>query len=111
MQIQMELWHLITLLLAFFGCVATFGKVLLSMHSKSLDEKFASQKETFNQRFNTQDREMEKVEARIQAMTERMPNEYVRREDWIRFSATIDAKLDTLHRKLDSMAEKVYARG
>lgn len=122
MPIQLELWHLITLLLAFFACIGGFGKLLLSIYTKGLDERFQSQKDAFDQRLELQEQsrqesreewhdEFEKLEERIRGITERMPNEYVRREDWIRFSATIDAKLDTLHRKLDTMVEKVYARG
>jgi hypothetical protein len=30
MTVNLELWHLITLLIAFFGCVAGFGKLLLA---------------------------------------------------------------------------------
>ena len=41
MKIEMELWHLITLLLAFFGCVGTFGKVLLEMFDKRQAERLA----------------------------------------------------------------------
>lgn len=40
-----------------------------------------------------------------------LPNDYVRREDWIRFSGTIDSKLDSLRTLLDSVREKISARG
>ncbi len=35
-----------------------------------------------------------------------LPIEYVRREDWIRFSATLDAKLDSMR---DEMREEMFA--
>lgn len=41
--------------------------------------------------------------SQIQAM---LPTEYVRREDWIRLSTVIDAKMDSLGDKLDSMIER-----
>lgn len=41
-----------------------------------------------------------------------LPLEYVRREDWIRFSATLDAKLDALREELreeiGAIKEKLY---
>lgn len=43
MKIEIELWHLITLLLAFFGCVAGFGKILLGQIDRRLDERFTAQ--------------------------------------------------------------------
>lgn len=122
MIVELELWHLISLLLAFFGCVAAFGKVLLSQIDRRLEQRFNSQQELLNERFATQerlradtqarwDRDFEDLEKQLRATAERLPNEYVRREDWIRFSATMDAKVDALHRKLDGLLEKVYARG
>lgn len=43
MTVQLELWHLITLLVAFFGCVAGFAKSVLSQIDKRLDERFKAQ--------------------------------------------------------------------
>lgn len=43
MTVQIELWHLVTLLLAFFGCVAGFAKLVLAQMDKRLDERFAAQ--------------------------------------------------------------------
>jgi hypothetical protein len=41
-----------------------------------------------------------------------LPLEYVRREDWIRFSATLDAKLDAMReemrQELGALKEKLY---
>ena len=50
------------------------------------------------------------------AMTElrvNMPLEYVRREDWIRFSGTLDAKLDAMREEvreqIGEVKERLYA--
>ena len=43
MKIEMELWHLILLLLAFFGCVAGFSKVFLTQLETRLKERFVAQ--------------------------------------------------------------------
>ncbi|MEW5763702.1 MAG: hypothetical protein ACOYXN_00475 [Acidobacteriota bacterium] len=42
------------------------------------------------------------LERQILRLEGQLPNEYVRREDWIRFSASIDAKLDRLNEKFDA---------
>lgn len=92
MKIEMELWHLITLLLAFFACVWTFGKALVQQMEKRLDERFAGHDgrlQAIDQHTRNTERELLKLKAEL-------PNEYVRREDWIRFSGSIDTKLDRL---------------
>ena len=40
-----------------------------------------------------------------------LPREYVAREDWIRLSTSIDAKLDALSSKIDRLGERTHARG
>ena len=39
-----------------------------------------------------------------------LPSDYVRREDWIRFGAVIDAKLDTMRRDMESVRERLYGQ-
>lgn len=43
MTLQVEFWNLVMLLVAFFGCVAGFGKILLGQIDRRLDERFAAQ--------------------------------------------------------------------
>jgi chromosome segregation ATPase len=59
----------------------------------------------------------EQIERDVRQLATMLPNEYVRREDWIRFSNTIDHKLDRLNDKgeatrdaMASMAANVKAR-
>lgn len=79
MSIQLELWQLITLLIAFFGAVAGFGKIILGQIDKRLDERFSAQdrareegakslRESFNSHIaeeKTQDARITDVEKRI----------------------------------------------
>jgi hypothetical protein len=116
-MVQLELWQLITLLILFLGCVGGFGKLLLDIHSKALETRFAGFTEAFAKLETSRsesrtewNKEFERLEEKIDGLAQRLPSEYVRREDWIRFSATIDAKLDSLHDRLDKIAEKAYAR-
>lgn len=105
MTVQMELWQLIVLLMAFFGAVWAFGRALLAQIEKRLGERYESQEQArkeSQQRWNDEFRKIEKhgqqVERDLLRLQAQLPNEYVRREDWIRFSGTIDKKLDELHK-------------
>jgi hypothetical protein len=54
----------------------------------------------------------EKLEHELFEMRAALPLEYVRREDWIRFSATLDAKLDAMREEMreeiGAIKEKLY---
>lgn len=115
MEVRLELWHLILLLLAFFGCVAAFGKLLLDQVEKRLQERFVAQdvarKEGQDTLRKTLDLHLdaERTNATaLQALKEDflrlqadMPLHYVRREDYVRGQTVIEAKLDALYNKLE----------
>jgi hypothetical protein len=92
--VQLELWHLVTLLLAFFGCVATFGKVLLDQIEKRLTEKF----EVLDKKSD----EWGRLERELLQLKADMPLHYVRREDYVRNQTVIEAKLDRLATSLEN---------
>ena len=116
MTLQVEFTWLIGLLLAFFGSVFAFGKMLMNQFDRRLDERFKTQdesrkesKEHWEARFNQLESLTRKTEHDVQTLRTELPSEYVRREDWIRFSVSIDQKIDTIHRLLDGIREKLYA--
>ena len=115
MTVNLELWHLITLLIAFFGCVAGFGKLLLSQVETRLQERFTAQdtarkegQETLRKTLDVHlDAERTNAQA-LQALEREflkwqadMPLHYVRREDYVRGQTVIEAKLDALYNKLE----------
>ncbi|HUO06440.1 MAG TPA: hypothetical protein VMU16_14675 [Candidatus Binataceae bacterium] len=55
---------------------------------------------------------IEQIERSLYEFKASLPLEYVRREDWIRFIATIDAKLDTMRdefrEELGGVKERLY---
>jgi len=55
----------------------------------------------------------ENIEKIIYELKASLPLEYVRREDWIRFGATLDAKLDAMREEMRNeiaeIKEKLYA--
>lgn len=99
MSIQFELWHLITLLLSFFACVAAFGKFLVDQFEKRMDERHKNISEVLQQHMAEEERMLGKIDnlerdfLRFQA---EMPLQYVRREDYVRNQTIIEAKLDAL---------------
>lgn len=115
MEVRLELWHLIVLLLAFFGCVAAFGQLLLDQMEKRLQERFEAQdvarkegQETLRKTLDVH-LDVERTNAiGLQALKEDflrlqadMPLHYVRREDYVRGQTVIEAKLDALFNKLE----------
>lgn len=113
MTVQIELWHLIGLLVSFFAGAGAFGKVLLEQFEKRLDERFAAQeasrrmaKEDWDRRFGDLDRGQRSLERDFLELKADLPINYVRREDQVRESTIINAKLDALNSKLDLSIER-----
>lgn len=125
MKIEMEAWHLILLLLAFFGCVAGFGKVLLDQVEKRLAERFAAQdrareageaqlRQTFNEHIAEERRNadaLQNLERDFLNWRAELPVHYVRREDYVRGQSVIEAKLDALYNKLEVVQIKGAQHG
>lgn len=102
------------LLTGVLGAVYVFGRLLMQQMGLRLDERFNARDESLD----AIKRQIDKVEAHGRAVESHgrsieadylrlraeLPNEYVRREDWIRFSGTIDTKLDWLREKCESTA-------
>jgi len=120
MTVNLELWHLIMLLLAFFGCIAGFGKLLLSQVETRLQERFTAQdtarkegQETLRKTLDVH-LDAERTNAQAVQALERdflkwqadMPLHYVRREDYVRGQTVIEAKLDALYNKLEAVQLK-----
>lgn len=115
MNLTLDLWQMITLLLAFFGSVAGFGKLLLDQFEKRQAERFEAQdmarsegqramREIFEQHLSEERRNansMQALERDFLNWKADMPIHYVRREDYVRGQVIIEAKLDALYNKLE----------
>lgn len=115
MIVSLELWHLITLLLAFLGFVAGFGKILLDQFERRQAERFEARdlaraegqkamRDLFEQHQTEERRNADAVQdlerdfLRWQAD---LPLNYVRREDYVRGQVIIEAKLDAVYNKIE----------
>ena len=93
--ISIEFWQLVGFLLGFLGVCFTFGKALLSQFQTQLLE-----------RNRQQDKMMEKldsIEKKQADLDATLPLNYVLREDYIRFNAKLEAKMDSIHGKVDEI--------
>ena len=91
MTIQVDFWHLVGMLLSFIGVLATFGKILLSQIDHRIDEQSG--------RFLQLEKDF------IEHKT-KMPLEYQRREDAIRFETVLNAKLDNIYKRVEQIRDK-----
>jgi len=91
--------------------VATFASVLATVAGINLAALHAMFER--HQRLTSRDDERwAQMEHSIYELRVLLPIEYVRREDWIRFSATLDAKIDGLREEMREdiglLKEKLY---
>ncbi|MDO8933054.1 MAG: hypothetical protein Q7U97_11710 [Rhodocyclaceae bacterium] len=110
MTVQLELWHLITLLLSFFGCVWAFGKVLLAQFEKRLDERFSTQETARQEAQRRWDEEFKKIEelARknerdLLGLKVHLAENFVARTDHIRGQSIVELKIDALAGKFQEV--------
>lgn len=109
MLIQMELWHLVTLLIAFFGCVGAFGKIILWQFEK----RQAEQRQHWDQRFTsleTTAKEWTRVEREFLAWKADLPMTFVMRDDYVRNQTVIEAKLDSVALRIENLQLKGAAK-
>lgn len=107
MKIELELWHLISMLLAFFSAVGVFGRVLLGQIDKRLDERFDIQTALLQGTTG----KVDKLERDFLEWRAELPIHYVRREDYVRGQTVIEAKLDALYNKLEVVQMKGVGHG
>lgn len=105
MLIQIELWHLITLLLAFFGCVGAFGKLLLAQFEKRQAERFDSWDKRFSS-LESAAKEWLRVEREFLEWKADLPMTYVMRDDYVRNQTVIEAKLDSVALRIENLQLK-----
>lgn len=117
MHVQLELWHLISLLIMFLGASATAGKLMLAQVQRHMDDRFTAQEEARAANHEQTQRRLDSMEtaareesgnwARIERdllkMQAELPLHYVRREDYIRGQSVIETKLDALALKIENV--------
>lgn len=125
MQVTLDLWHVISLAVSFFGASAAAGKLLLSQTQRHLDERFNSQEsaraanhDQVSRRLDSMEEaarsEMgnwQRIERDLLKLQADMPLHYVRREDYIRGQSVIESKLDGLALKIENVQLRAVKGG
>ena len=92
--------------------VATFALVLVTFVGINL-AALRAMLERHQRLTRREDERWSQIEHALYELRVLLPIEYVRREDWIRFSATLDAKMDGLRdemrEEIGPIKEKLYA--
>ncbi|MFZ2986602.1 hypothetical protein [Ideonella sp.] len=105
MTVQLELWHLITLLLMFLGFCFAAGKLLVSQFERQIDVRFDAQAVRLAEieKANKDDSShWQRVERELMGLKAELPISYVRRDDYIRGQSVLEAKLDGLATKIEN---------
>lgn len=107
MLIEVEFWHLVTLLLSFISFSLAAGKILFAQIDKRLDARFASI-ETVGGRVAG---DVERMDADLKQLKIELPLHYQRREDAIRDHTVMLSRLDAVGSRLDqSIRRDDYVR-
>ncbi|MBX3654163.1 MAG: hypothetical protein KIS62_12250 [Ramlibacter sp.] len=123
--VQIELWQLVLLLVAFFAACAAAGKLLLDQTQRHLDERFstqelarATQHEQLAKRLDSMEQvnreetlQWQRVEREMLKFQAEMPMNYVMRDDYIRGQSIIEAKLDGLADKIEKAQLRAVING
>lgn len=105
-NIEMPVWQVIGLLVTFGGAVMVWGKLLFSQFDKRMAERFKAHDETLARFINDQGtsaKRVQELERDFLLFRGDMPNQYVRRDDFIRNQTVIEAKLDSISTRVENL--------
>lgn len=117
MNVQIELWQLITLLIGFLGACGATAKLLLDQMKTHLDERFVTQQKSISaQHTHVQHRleaielasreeakEWHRIERDLLQLMAELPVRFVMRDDYVRGQSIIEAKLDGLAVRIENV--------
>jgi hypothetical protein len=109
-MLQIDPWQLILavagLISAFATMVWLFGTILVRQFKSQLDQRFSTIQDDISQRAQEETdvaRQIRNFEREFLLFQRDMPVQYVRREDYIRGQSVIEAKLDAIYSKFESV--------
>lgn len=99
MTVQVEFWTLVGFLITFIGTICGMAKWIFTSAEKRMLQRLGSLESTLK---GTSDNWL-RLERDLNALKAELPISYVRKEDYIRGQTTIEAKLDAVYSRLDSI--------
>lgn len=108
MNLQIEMWHVVTLALTLTGAFWTLISLIVRQFDKGLDKRFevidvarTESNKSHTQRFDRIEETQRIAERELLSLKAELPERYVRREDAIRAEMTLHAKFDGLASRID----------
>lgn len=105
MDIQM-VSVIVTVGAAVLALLVAFGRMALGQFERRISAGF----EQLQHSINGEREQVASIKRQVEALSQSLPIEYVRREDWVRFSSVIDTKLDRLGERLSDLTRAELAR-
>ena len=110
MQIQVEFWQLVTLVITMVGAYAGIAKLLMAQYTKSIDQKFGDMTkliELLGQQGERYGADVLRLERELSAFRLEAERAFTRREDHNQAIARISVGLDHMSLRI----EKALAKG
>lgn len=108
MNLQIEWWHLVGLVIALISAFWALVSLMVAQFNRGLDKRFevidtarAEANAAAKERFDRLEEQQRNTERELLSMKAELPDKYVRREDAIRSEMT-------LHAKFDGLAGQIY---
>lgn len=104
MTVQIDLWHIVSLVLTGLGGFITMARWLVGQYDRRSVEREAGIQKALVHHLEQEEKavaQMQALERDFLRFQADMPLNYVRREDYIRGQSVIEAKLDALAGKLE----------
>lgn len=98
MTVQLEAWHVVSLVAMLITAFWAVAKVLLTQAQRHQDRRF----DTLEARIADEASGWDRMERELLQLKADLPLNYVRREDYIRGQSVIEAKLDGLATKFEN---------
>lgn len=113
MKIELELWHLITLVIAVVGAFWGLAQMLIKASQEHIGEKFGAITELIKGQSDLirgQGEDMRRIERDLMGLKAELPRDYVRREDYTQTIATIMTKIDHATLLMQQAVRDAYAQ-
>ena len=101
-QFQLELWHLITLILTLVTLFVGLGKLVLAQFEKRIDNRLDTLIEE-SRGWQTVKNDVRSVENDVLKLRVELAERYVKRDDYVRGQTVIEAKLDAISSELKNV--------
>jgi hypothetical protein len=110
MEIKVDFWHLVGLLLMFLGFCFAGARILLAQFERHLDTRFKAHAEKLAEIKEASVREAERIaviEQELRDIQIQLPQRYVAREDYVRNQSVIEAKLDAMAVRFENLILRI----